>query len=93
MSQFLAPSAYPYLTICPSRRPVQKLHTAIGHAKAAVQAQMISHRLGERRPNVTYTKRATHDMEIYEYGETGPELLYSIPAGTLTEDLPWKAKA
>lgn len=33
----IRPKVFPYLTICPHRSPVQKLHTAIGHAKNAFQ--------------------------------------------------------
>lgn len=69
------PKFMPYLSIIPNRRPEQKTHTNIGHAKNAV-----NDKLGYRG--------ASCDMQIFEYRDNGWELLYDIKKGDL--EPPWR---
>lgn len=80
MSKLLDPSAATsrYLSRIPRRRPEEKLHTGIGHAKSAVTAYFSGGEFGYTGPS----------MEIYELVDGGWKLLYSVVGGDL--ELPWK---
>lgn len=71
------PKLTPYLTIIPDRRPVQKTHTNIGHAKNALNG-----RIG------IYGRGASEDMELYEHVDGEWKLLYSIKKGE--KEAPWR---
>lgn len=71
---------YPYLTICPDRRPKQKVHTSLGHAKNAIIA----------RDNWGVGLR--EDCAIYEWQDNQWHLLFEIPKGTCSRSMPWHNK-
>lgn len=71
------PKFHPYLSVIPHRRPEQKTHTSIGHAKNAINGKMSRYR------------GATEDMQIYEYLDGGWSLLYSLKEGDM--EVPWRA--
>lgn len=70
------PKLTPYLSIIPTRRPMQKTHTNIGHAKNAVNGK-----LGYRG--------AECDMQVFEFKNDGWSLLYDIKKGDI--EPPWRA--
>lgn len=67
----------PYLSVCPDRRPQQKVHTNLGHAKNAVAY----------RDN--WGRGLADDCQIYEWHEDSWSLLYDVPAGTRSRNMPW----
>lgn len=82
------PKMLPYLSVVPGRRPENKMHTSLGHAKNAVQ---------------NYPKNGgwRHDREkggtvcggqIYQWcSECNEwELLYDVAPGSWQADLPWR---
>lgn len=71
------PKFTPYLSIIPHRRPQQKTHNNIGHAKNAVNGKW-NRRLG-----------AECDMQIFEFSDDGWQLLYDIKKGDM--EPPWRA--
>lgn len=71
------PKFMPYLSIIPRRRPTQKTHGNIGHAKNAVVAKFGYNVHG-----------ASCDMQIFEYKDDGWQLLYDIKKGDL--EPPWR---
>jgi hypothetical protein len=73
------PKPFTHMTVIPFRRPLQKAHTNLGHAKAA-----ISYKTGWRG--------AESDMELYELKDGEWSLLWKVPEGTAYNDLPWKKK-
>lgn len=66
----------PYMSVVPERRPEQKAHMSIGHAKSAVGAKLNN-----------YGHGSSYDMAIYEWKDNGWELLYDVPKGTSVA--PW----
>lgn len=73
------PKVQPYLTIIPTRRPVQKLHANLGHAKNAINNACYN-----------YSNKAYDDLELWQWSaEGGWELLHFIKAGTGRGQLPW----
>lgn len=71
------PKFSPYLSVIPVRRPVQKTHHNIGHAKNAVNGKWGGYR------------GADCDMQIFEHTEEGWKLLYDIKKGDM--EPPWRA--
>jgi hypothetical protein len=71
------PRLTPYLSVIPVRRPVQKTHHNIGHAKNAVNGKWGGYR------------GADCDMQIFEHTKEGWKLLYDIKKGDL--EPPWRA--
>lgn len=69
------------MTVIPYRRPKQKAHINIGHAKNAVSFK-VSRYVG-----------AECDMELYELRDGEWSLLWTIPKGTMESELPWKTGA
>lgn len=67
------PKVFPYLTIIPGRRPEQKMHEKIGHAKNAF----------EQHPGSGYRCRYG---KLYQYIDGEWVLLYDIPEQTYTVD-------
>jgi hypothetical protein len=67
----------PYLSVCPDRSPRQKVHTNLGHAKNAV----------------AYRDQWGHGLhaacQIYEWKDNEWSLLYDVPAGTRSNNMPW----
>jgi hypothetical protein len=70
------PKFTPYLSIIPHRKPQQKTHSNIGHAKNAVNGKWNTWRGAEC------------DMQIFEFSDDGWQLLYDIKRGD-TEP-PWR---
>lgn len=66
----------PHLTVIPDRLPGTKMHASLRSAKAAVSY------------HAHYGTRS--DMWVYEYAGDGWELLWDIPKGTPSSELPWK---
>lgn len=71
------PKLTPYLSIIPTRRPMQKTHANIGHAKNAVNGKIAS-----------YSRGAECDMQIFEFKDDGWSLLYDIKKGDI--EPPWR---
>lgn len=67
-----------YLTEVPYRNSKTKAHPTIGQAKAA-----LSYGIGRNK---------SRGGKMWEYGPTGPVLLYDLPPGLPTEDIPWRKK-
>lgn len=81
--KLITPKIQPYLTIIPSRRPKQKLHSTRGHAKLAiVNAVQCNGYWGQ-------VKRSPSDIEAFEWkdGEWAP--LWSLPQGEF-DVYPWE---
>lgn len=73
------PKIMPYLTIIPSRRPMQKLHTNIGHAKNAINGKIGAYRGG-----------AECDMELLEHQDGGWVVIYEVNKGDRVA--PWQVE-
>ena len=73
------PKLTPYLTIIPDRRPVQKTHSNIGHAKNALNGR------------IGYYSGSPCDMELYEHVDGDWKLLYRIAKGERVA--PWQVEA
>lgn len=84
-----------FLSRIPDRRPMDKLHSNVGHAKSGVNYYFNGF-TGRTHGNIRIRKAAAErkyehtgcDMEIYQMGENGWELLYEIKKGD--EELPWR---
>lgn len=63
------PKVFPFLTVIPGRRPQQKMHTSVGHAKNAFQ-------------DTGYGRHRTG--QLYKWSGEGWELLYDVPEQTET---------
>lgn len=70
------PKPMPYLSIIPDRRPIQKLHANVGHAKNAINGRGGPH-------------GALVPMQVYEYVDNDWVLLYDIKKGDV--EPPWRA--
>jgi len=78
--KLLPEQTFPYLTVIPDRRPVQKVHRNIGQAKNAVSYR-----------DSFYTGIPC-DIQVYEWKRDHWTLLWDIPAGTKSSQMPWKIK-
>lgn len=78
------PKFHPYLTIVPGRRPEQKTHTSLGHAKNAMLI-----------PCGYTTGYIVRGGQIWEYDSEGGEwaMIYEVAPGTLESQVPWKKDA
>jgi hypothetical protein len=71
--------AAPYLTYIPDRTPLNKVHESLGQAKKAITFR------SNRRNGLA------SNSVIYQWVDgKGWETLHELPAGTRTEDLPWR---
>ena len=83
--QFPSPyQMYPYLTDVPLRRPRQKLHENLGHAKNSV-AVMYGY-------DYDTGQRTVRGGQIYEWNPLHSqwELIYDVAYETPSDKLPWK---
>lgn len=71
------PKVMPYLTIIPSRRPEQKLHANIGHAKNAITGKF-------------WYNGAESDMQLLEYVDGEWKVLYEVKQGDRVA--PWQVE-
>jgi hypothetical protein len=71
--------SFPYLTVIPDRRPVQKVHTGLGQAKNAILFR-------------DYGRGIPRDCQVYEWSNEGWTLLWDIPAGATRDEMPWNVK-
>lgn len=72
------PKTAPYMSIIPMRQPRRKPHLTLGQAKKAVLAQIRGEELAG-------------PCMVYQWIDNqGWERLWSLPAATKREDLPWK---
>ncbi len=78
----------PYASIVPDRDPALKYHVGLGRAKSAL-AWELSNRFNYETRQFEY--RGVRGGEVYERNGHSWKLLYRVEAGTLPEDLPWKA--
>lgn len=79
----------PYASIVPTRTPALKYHVGLGRAKAAV-AWELSNRYNYETRRFEY--QGVRGGEVYKRDGHSWQLLYRVEAGTLPEDLPWKAE-
>lgn len=70
-------SAVTYKTVVERRWPREKLHSALGHAKAAIAYSAWS---------------GVRGGQLYELRHGAWDLLYDVPAGASYNDLPWRKK-
>lgn len=74
-----APTMSPYLTVIPDRSPRKKVHESLAQARKAINYRS-NHRMG--LPGTCF---------LYQWVDgKGWETLHELPAGTRTEDLPWR---
>jgi len=75
----IVPKPFKAMTVIPWRTPVQKAHSSMGYAKAAINARIYG------------SAGAACEMHLYELVDGEWKLLYEIPKGTKYEELPWKS--
>jgi hypothetical protein len=77
----IIPKPFKAMTVIPWRSPVQKAHSSMGYAKAAINARVYSSGYGGGG--------AACDMQVFELVDNEWKLLWDIPKGTKKQDLPW----
>lgn len=77
----ITPKIKPYLTDIATRRPRQKLHGTLHHAKAAVVNATWGYGHNAKTPC---------GISLWEWRDGAWHSVYEIAQGTLRDDLPWK---
>ena len=68
----------PFMTVIPTRRPKNKLHTSRAQARGAISYQ------------IPWSSGARVDMELHEFIDGKWVLIEDVPKGTKYQDLSWR---
>lgn len=96
MTELIKPPTAFWLSLIPFRRPTQKLHTSIGHAKNAIAGRThwrgvtLHEEIDGIRTGRTKYATPVQGGQIWYWRGEDWELVCDIPAGTLNVRLPWR---
>lgn len=97
MTELIKPPTRFWLSVCPFRTPIQKLHTSLGHARNAVGGRSLwggkylYEEIDGIRTGRSAFAREVEPGQIWEWNGSDWDLVHDIPKGTLDVRLPWRA--